>query len=101
MGLREEFDAILRRVDLTSEAITDMDDMNVRHFTTKLARLNLTKTQRDASATKAEFRREDETLIRAGRAQEVLARNVASLGIDLESRERPRLVTVNGVALRS
>ncbi len=53
------------------------------------------------AAIKAEFRREDQALARQGRAYEVLKRNVAALGIDLEKGERPRLLSINGVRFRS
>lgn len=77
-----------------------MEVMNVRRPTSKLARLNLTKAQREADAIKAEFRREDQALARAGRAREVLGKNVAALGWDLKG-ERARLLSINGVRFRS
>ena len=52
------------------------------------------------AAIKAEFRREDQALARAGRAREVLERNVALLGMDPNS-PRPRLISINGVRFRS
>lgn len=51
------------------------------------------------AAIKAEFRREDRALARAGRASEVLERNVSLLGMDPHG-ERPRLVSINGVRFR-
>jgi len=49
---------------------------------------------------KAEFRREDAALARAGRAREVLEKNVAALGIDPKGK-RPRLLSINGVRFRT
>ncbi|MGH7947104.1 MAG: hypothetical protein ACREH8_24235 [Opitutaceae bacterium] len=59
----------------------------------------MTEAAREAAALKAEFRREDEALREAGRGAEIRKRNAALFGIDLDSPERPRLVTINGVRI--
>lgn len=73
--------------------------MNLRHLKTRLSRLNLTEAAREATALKAQFRREDGELCRQGRGAEVLADRMKNLGITDSS--RARLLTVNGVRINS
>lgn len=73
--------------------------MKWRHLRAKLSRLNLTEAAREASALKAQFRREDEELYRQGRGAEVLADRKKNLGI--ADSGTTRLVTVNGVRIES
>jgi hypothetical protein len=73
--------------------------VNLRHFKTKLSRLNLTEAARDAVALKTQFRREDEELCRQGRGAEVIADRMKSLGISGSG--GTRLLTVNGVRIKS
>ena len=73
--------------------------VNLRHFKTKLARLNLTEAAREAVALKTQFRREDEELCRQGRGAEVVADRMKSLGISGSG--ETRLLTVNGVRIKS
>jgi len=76
----------------------NLSDMNLQRIKTKLARLNLTKAAREATALKAEFRREDEALYRQGRGAEVLADRKRNLGGSATS--RAEVLTVNGVKIR-
>lgn len=73
-------------------------NMNLRHFKTKLSRLNLTAAAREAAALKAQFRREDAELIRLGRGAEVIADRRKNLGISLSG--EVELLTVNGVRIK-
>ena len=93
MRLREQLEA-LRKIDLASEQ-ANVEPMNRNRTSTKLARLNLTAVEKEAAAIKTEFRREDEALVRSGRADEVLWRNVSPLGIKRGT--RTRLVGFGGV----
>ena len=72
--------------------------MNLRHLKSKLSRLNLTPAAREAAALKAQFRLEDEALIRQGRGAEVIADRRKNLG--LSEAGKAELVTVNGVRIR-
>lgn len=67
--------------------------------TAKIDRAEESRTWDEVAAIKAEFRREDAALARAGRAQEALAKNVSALDIDPNG-ERPRLLSINGVRFR-
>jgi hypothetical protein len=73
--------------------------VNLRHFKTKLSRLNLTEAAREAVALKTQFRREDEELCRQGRGAEVVADRMKNLGISGSG--ETRLLTVNGVRIKS
>ncbi len=73
--------------------------VNLRHLRTKLSRLNLTEAAREAAALKAQFRREDDELIRQGRGAEVIADRMKNLGIS--SSGKTRLLSVNGVRIHS
>jgi hypothetical protein len=73
--------------------------MNLRRIATRISRLNLTKTAREAAALKSEFRHEDEELYRQGRGAEVLADRKKNLGGSATS--RAELLTVNGVRIKS
>lgn len=68
--------------------------VKLRHFNTKLSRLNLTKAAREAAALKADFRREDQALAAQGRGDEVWARNRRLMGI--KEGARGRLVGFGG-----
>lgn len=72
--------------------------MNLRHLRTKLSRLNLTEAAREAAALKAQFRQEDEKLIREGRGAEVIADRKKNLG--LSEPGKTKLLTVNGVRIQ-
>lgn len=72
--------------------------MNLRHLRTTLSRLNLTEAAREAAALKAQFRQEDEKLIREGRGAEVIADRRKNLG--LSEPDKTRLLTVNGVRIK-
>ncbi|MDP3072765.1 MAG: hypothetical protein Q8N18_20900 [Opitutaceae bacterium] len=72
--------------------------MNLRHLRTKFSRLNLTEAAREATALKAQFRREDDELIRAGRGAEVVADRRKNLG--LSESGKTKLLTVNGVRIK-
>jgi hypothetical protein len=85
-------------VDHASESAR-LDTVKLRHLKAKLSRLNLTEAAREASALKAQFRREDEELYRQGRGAEVLADRKKNLGI--ADSGTIRLVTVNGVRIES
>jgi hypothetical protein len=74
--------------------------MNRGHLALEIARRKHPGAVDLGAAIKAEFRREDQALARAGRAREVLERNAALLGIDPNG-ERPRLISINGVRFRS
>lgn len=73
--------------------------VNLNRLWTRFARLNLTEAAREASALKAQFRREDEDLYRQGRGAEVWAERKRLLG-GTES-DRAEVLTVNGVRTRS
>jgi hypothetical protein len=69
--------------------------MKARHLMTKLARLDLTKAAREATALKAQFRREDQELVRQGRGEEIVLRNRRLMGI--KDGAKGRLVGFGGV----
>jgi hypothetical protein len=72
--------------------------MNLRHLKTKLSRLSLTAAAREAAALKAQFRREDEELVRQGRGAEVIADRMKNLG--LSESGKTEVMTVNGVRIK-
>ena len=69
--------------------------MNLRHLKTKLSRLDLTKADREITALKAQFRKEDLLLAQAGRHAEIAQRNRRLMG--LKDGARTRLVGYSGV----
>jgi hypothetical protein len=69
--------------------------MKLRHRINKLSRLNLTKADREIAALKAQFRAEDQELIRQGRGDEIALRNRRLMGI--KDGAKTRLVGFNGV----
>ncbi|MBI5693758.1 MAG: hypothetical protein HZC55_27100 [Verrucomicrobia bacterium] len=71
--------------------------MKLRHLRTRLSRLDTTDAAREASALKAQFRREDEELYRQGRGAEVLADRMKNLG--MSASKKTRLLTVNGTRI--
>ena len=73
------------------------EPVNLRHFKTKLSRLNLTAAAREAAALKTQFRREDDELCRQGRGAEVVADRRKNLGVT--SSGKTALLTVNGVRI--
>lgn len=74
-------------------------DVNLNRLSTKLARLNFTEAAREASALKAQFRREDEELYRQGRGSEVWTDRKKLLGGS--AMDRAEVLTVNGVRIKS
>ncbi len=88
----------LKSIDRAAPA-SIIANVNLRHLRTKLSRLNLTEAAREAAALKAQFRREDEELCRQGRGAEVIADRMKNLG--LTGSGRTRLLTVNGVSIKS
>jgi hypothetical protein len=72
-------------------------EVKLRHLRTKLSRLDTTDAAREASALKAQFRREDEELYRQGRGAEVLADRMKNLGMSVT--KKTRLLTVNGTRI--
>lgn len=79
--------------------LANVTTVNLRHIKTKLSRLNLTEAAREAAALKAQFRREDDELIRQGRGAEVITDRMKNLGVSTSG--RTRLLTVNGVRIHS
>lgn len=71
--------------------------VKLRHPRTKLSRLDISDAAREATALKAQFRRDDEELYRQGRGAEVLADRMKNLGVTEPG--RTRLLTVNGVRI--
>src|SRR5690349_3659289 len=69
--------------------------VKLRHFISKLRRLNLTKADREVAALKDQFRREDRELLAQGRGEEVAARNRRLMGI--REGAKSKLVGFNGV----
>jgi hypothetical protein len=69
--------------------------VKLRHVVTKLSRLNLTKADREIAALKAQFRTEDQELVRQGRGAEIELRNRRLMG--LKDGAKTRLVGFNGV----
>lgn len=69
--------------------------VNLRHFRTKLSRLNLTKADREVAALKEQFRKEDLALASEGKHEEIALRNRRLMG--LKDGERTRLVGFGGV----
>lgn len=67
----------------------------LRHFISKLRRLDLTKADREVTALKKQFRREDLELLAQGRGDEIAARNRRLMGI--KDGAKTRLVGYNGV----
>jgi len=53
----------------------------LRHFLSRLRRLDLTEAAREATALKEQFRREDMELLAQGRGDEIVARDRRLLGI--------------------
>jgi hypothetical protein len=80
-----------------STALPWLRGVNLKSLWTKLAWLNLTEAAREASALKAQFRREDEELNRQERGAEVWAERKRLLG-GTES-DRAEVTTVNGVRI--
>ncbi len=80
-------------------ANANVPGVKLRHLRTKLSRLNLTEAAREASALKAQFRREDKELCRQGRGADVVADRMKNLG--LTGSGETRLLTVNGVRIKS
>jgi|GEM_PF-2012901 len=74
-----------------------VDRVKLRHLRTKLSRLDMSDAAREATALKAQFRRDDEELYRQGRGAEVLADRMKNLGMGETG--RTRLITVNGVRI--
>lgn len=69
--------------------------VKLRHFISKLRRLNLTKADREVAALKDQFRREDRELLAQGRGDEIAARNRRLMGI--REGAKGKLVGFNGV----
>lgn len=69
--------------------------VKLRHFISKLRRLDLTQAAREATALKDEFRREDRELLAQGRGDEIAARNRRLMGI--REGAKGKLVGFNGV----
>ena len=69
--------------------------VNLRHFISKLRRLDLTQAAREATALKDQFRREDRELLAQGRGDEIAARNRRLMGI--REGAKSKLVGFNGV----
>lgn len=69
--------------------------VKLRHFISKLRRLDLNKSAREATALKEQFRREDRELLAQGRGDEVAARNRRVMGI--REGAKSKLVGFNGV----
>ena len=74
-----------------------VDRVKLRHLRTKLSRLDVSDAAREATALKAQFRRDDEELYRQGRGAEVLADRMKNLG--MTETGRTRLLTVNGARI--
>jgi hypothetical protein len=70
-------------------------DVKLRHLKTKLSRLNLTKTDREVTVLKEQFRKDDLALATAGRHDEIALRNRRLMG--LKDGARTRLVGFGGV----
>lgn len=85
-------------VDPTAFSATT-DDVKLRHLKTKLSRLDLTEAAREATALKAQFRREDAELYRQGRGDAVLADRMKNLGFT--GTAKTEVLTVNGVRIKS
>ena len=79
--------------------LANVATVNLRHIKTELSRLNLNEAAREAAALKAQFRREDDELIRQGRGAEVIADRMKTLGVSTSG--RTRLLTVNGSRIDS
>jgi hypothetical protein len=88
------FPKLATTVDPTASSAT-VSSMKARHLMTRLARLDLTKAAREATALKGQFRRDDQELLRQGRGDEVVARNRQLMGI--KEGEKTRLVGFGGV----
>lgn len=69
--------------------------VKLRHFISKLRRLDLTQAAREATALKDQFRREDRELLAQGRGDEIAARNRRLMGI--REGAKGKLVGFNGV----
>jgi len=76
-------------------ALLSIQPLNLRHFRTKLSRLDLTKADREVAALKDRFRKEDQALAKAGRHEEIALRNCRLMG--LKDGERTRLIGFGGV----
>lgn len=70
-------------------------DVKLRHLKTKLSRLNLTKADREVTALKEQFRKDDLALATDGRHDEIALRNRRLMG--LKDGSRTRLVGFGGV----
>jgi len=79
-------------------AAASVPPVNLRRLKTKLSRLDFTEAAREATALKAQFRREDAVLYRQGRGNEVLADRMRNLGITASA--KTVLLTVNGVRIK-
>ena len=64
-----------------SHRLARFGSVKLRHLVNKLSRLNLTKADREVAALKAQFRREDQKLLRQGRGEEIVLRNRRLMGI--------------------
>ena len=82
-----------------ASGLTSVDSVKLRHLWTKLPRLDTTDAAREATALKAQFRRDDDELCRQGRGAEVLADRMNNLGVTGVG--RTRLLTVIGVTIGS
>lgn len=85
------------KIDQTTIPPT-VDNVKLRHLRTKLSRLDMTDAAREATALKAQFRRDDEELYRQGRGAEVLADRMKNLGMTESG--RAEVLTVNGVRIK-
>ncbi len=74
---------------------TIVSPVKLRHFISKLRRLDLTQAAREATALKDQFRREDRELLAQGRGDEIAARNRRLMGI--REGAKGKLVGFNGV----
>jgi hypothetical protein len=72
-----------------------ISDVKLRHLKTKLSRLNLTKADREVTALKEQFRKDDLALATDGRHDEIALRNRRLMG--LKDGARTRLVGFGGV----
>jgi hypothetical protein len=70
-------------------------EVKLRHLRTKLSRLNLTKADREVTALKEQFRKDDLALATDGRHDEIALRNRRLMG--LKDGARTRLVGFGGV----
>lgn len=78
-----------------SHRLARFGSVKLRHFISKLRRLDLTQAAREATALKDQFRREDRELLAQGRGDEIAARNRRLMGI--REGAKGKLVGFNGV----